>query len=271
MPYLLIFWLWLSVLPASAAENPLPLKAEETTSVSESQDAVANEELTNKQTAPATPAEEVYNVFTPQFMSALRQCKPAIETNQFAEDVKKTAQIIGLEDEKCHLQYADFDLYIPFNVLENIHSFDDLQVLLHNSEVARYNFQPQYVYNGLLHALNSCARGMDYLGVEHKEAQGNKLVKQGLEAEVSNDVCTIYLISELEIDGLRQDYTVSCRIDMATIFGLLNYYRELLAKFGERRFVAQGKMRVRSEVENEQTRRADAELMYFMQQKGLCE
>lgn len=269
MPYLFMLLFLFGALPVQANENSPQATNQEEVRLAEKQTNANAEQSSINQSEPSISATETSNVFTPQFMNALSQCKPAQEKNQF--DASATVQIIGQENEKCHLQYADFDLYVPFDILPNIHGFDDLQILLHNPEMAHYNFQPKYVYNGLLHALNSCARGMDYLGIENKETQGNKKIKQGLEAEFSHDICTVYLISELEVENVRQDYTVTCRIDSTTIAGLLNYYRELLDKFGERRFVAQGKMRVRSEIENEQTRRADAELLFFMQQKGLCE
>lgn len=264
MPYLLALLLFFNIFAVQAAET-LSMPSEQKAATS----AISDESATMP-AEPATETPEVYNVFTPQFMNALRQCKPAQDTNQFNTD-DSDVQIIAFEDEKCHLRYADFDLYVPLALLSNIHGFDDLQILLHNPEIAHYNFQPQYIYNGLLHALNSCARGMDYLGVEKKEIRNNKQIKQGLEAEFADNICTIYLVSELEVESVHQDYTVICRIDTTTIANLLNYYRELLDKYGEKRFMAQGKMRVRSEVENEQTRQADAELMFFMQQKGLCE
>ncbi len=263
MPYLLALLLIFSSFPIQAAENPQ-------LTTMESEENATTDEATTQQTEQLPQTPEVFNVFTPQFMNALRKCKSAQESNQF-DNAASTIQIIERKDEKCHLRYAEFDLYVPFDVLPNIHGFDDLQTLLRNPEIAHYNFQPQYIYNGLLYALNSCAQKRDYLGIEKKEKRDNKQIKQGLEAEFANDVCTVYLISELEVENVRQDYTVTCRIDTATIANLLNYYRELLDKYGEKRFMAQGKMRVRSEVENEQTRQADDELMFFMQQKGLCE
>lgn len=264
MPYLVALLLFFNVLSVQAAEtSPMPIEQEKTSN------SITAESVT-EQTEPTAEIPEVYHVFTPQFMNALSQCKPAQETNRFNAD-NSEVQIIAFEGEKCHLRYADFDLYVPLSVLANIHGFDDLQILLHNPEIAHYNFQPQYTYNGLLHALNSCFQETDYFGFEKKEIQNDKQIKQGIEAEFVNDVCTVYLVSEMEVKGVRQDYTVTCRIDKNTVTNLMNFYREILEKYGEKRFVAQGKVRVRSAIENKQTRQADDELMYFLQQKGYCQ
>lgn len=272
MPYLLILLAMFNISLAQAEEAQISesVSANNAIAAATVETAAATDDLATEENVLPEKEAEVFNVFTPEFMNALHQCKPASDNNRL-NGADSAAEIVGQEAGKCHLRYADFDLFIPLEVLPNIHGFDDLQILLRNPEMAKYNFKPQYIYNGILHALNSCAKGVDYLGTENKKISGDKQIRQALEAEFANDVCTIYLVSELEVEGVLQDYTVTCRIDSKTIAGLLNYYRELLDKYGEKRFLAQGKVRVRSEIENEQTRQADDELMFFLQQKGYCE
>lgn len=228
-------------------------------------------EDTSKQEDKTIPEQEQekYNVFTPEFMNNLLICKPDVAEN--TQDASaSSARIVGKEKDECHLQYADFDLYVPFDILPNIHGFDDLNILLRNQEISRYNYQPQYLYTGLLHALNACNRGTSYLGAQKTIEIGNKRITKALEAEVSDDVCTVYLVSEFEVEDSLRDYTVTCRIGTAAIGGLLNYYRELLNKYGEKKVMKNGRAQVVSEQENDETRKADAELMFFLQQKGYC-
>ena len=277
MKYLLPFVMFFCFSIAHAEENLAVAPDDQSDKATEDvltqeQNNSENNEPQNSESEKASAEESVIrdDVFTQQFIKALHKCQPAVAQNE--KDASDAPLIIiGIEENSCHLKYGDFDLYLPLDVLPNLHGFDDLQILLRNREIAHFNYQPQYVYTGLLHALNSCGRGTDYLGIEQNTEHGNIRTTSSLEAEFFQDVCTIYLVSTLEIEGAVTDYTVTCKIGTNAVAGLLNYYHDLLEKYGEKRIVVNGKPKIVSEKENEETKQADAELMFFLQQKGYCQ
>lgn len=279
MKYLLPFIVLFCFSLAHAEENTSP--ALENTSEQVAENVVAEENIStdeSKETAQTDESVNIVNeepvlrddVFSKQFINALYKCQPAVAQNE--KDASDAPLIIiGIEENSCHLKYGDFNLFLPLDILPNLHGFDDLQILLRNREIARFDYQPQYIYTGLLHALNSCGHGTDYLGIEKSETHGNIRTTNSLETEFFQDICTIYLVSKLEVEGAISDYTVTCKIGADAVAGLLNYYHDLLEKYGEKRIIVNGKPKIISEQENEETRRADAELMFFLQQKGYCQ
>ncbi|MBO6289337.1 MAG: hypothetical protein J6N45_03320 [Alphaproteobacteria bacterium] len=284
MKYLLPLVLLLIFSAAHAEDTVIPQTVEETEVVPENAVSANLEQQTQKQSDSQTDdadkkvdeqpilQESVVrdDVFLPQFVNALHSCMPAMAQNpQDASDAPLI--IVGPEENACHLKYGDFNLFLPTDILPNLHGFNDVQILLRNRELAHFDYQPQYVYSGLLHALNSCKQGTNYLGVEKVEEKGNIRTTNSLEAEYFQDICTIYLVSKLEVEGAETDYTVTCKIGANAVIGLLDYYRELLDKYGEKRTTVNGKPKIISEQENDETQQADAELMYFLQQKGYCQ
>lgn len=212
-----------------------------------------------------------YNVFSPQFMAALRQCRSASESGhtQYGEPAEIT--IVGFENDRCHLQYADFDLLVPDDLLGSIHGFDDLPPLLRNNDIAHYNFQPEYTYDGLLYALQSCAQKNDYFGTQDTQEKDYVIITKGLNAEYFNHLCHVYLTSELDIDGIVSDYTVVCQVPDSALESIVENYADVLEKYGEKRQgITKGHTTGRAAVQNAETRKADTELMFYLQQSGYC-
>ncbi|MBP5215994.1 MAG: hypothetical protein J6039_05535 [Alphaproteobacteria bacterium] len=210
------------------------------------------------------PEPEI-EVFSPKFMDALRRCEAVKEV-----EAENEVEIIGFQEGNCQLKYMDFDLSVPANILDNIHSFDDLKVLLKNQDIAHYNYQPVYTYDGLMYAVTACADKTNYFGVEEKSLRHGTEVNRGLTAEYADGVCTIKLRNEVTKDGKNEDYGVVCSLSDEVLDSLEPYFKELAEKYGEKREYAYGKARVLPATHNQETHEADITLMYFMQQNGYC-
>lgn len=211
--------------------------------------------------------EEVVEVkvFSPKFMEKLRACEAVKET-----EAENEVEIVGIADGKCQLKYMDFDLNVPMNILENIHGFDDLTTLLKNQDIAHYNYQPTYTYDGLMYAVTACAKQTNYFGVQEKSLRHGTEINRGLTAEYADKVCTIKLQNDVTKDGKTEDYGVVCRLSDEVLDSLEPYFKELAEKYGERHEFAYGRARVLPPSHNQETHEADITLMYFMQQNGYC-
>ena len=180
-------------------------------------------------------------------------------------------KIIGIQQQKCHLQYNSFDLYIPQDILPNIHGFDDMKTLLKNKDITQYNYQPKYLYKGLLFALNACRKGKSYSMPMEIYDHGEISETSGLFAEKNQKVCVITLYNAMTIDADATDYSVICRISEDVLNNILTHYTDMIAQYGEKRyFSAQGKVQVKREEHNSQTALVDKEILFYLQQKNHC-
>ena len=223
----------------------------------------------NEQLSESNAEEKNVLVFSIEFMNALRDCKPAV--SEETEEGIAQLKIIGLKKGKCQMQYDAYDLSVPLSILPNIHNTKDVQVLLRNREIAHYTFKPDYVYDGLLYALDACRRKRDYTGSEVSGQQGDAVWKSGLTAEYFEQACTVYLNNRVELEDDVIDQTVQCHISEAELETILSYYQEILDLYGaKKRQVIGGKIQTTSAQENEKTHQSDTELMYYLQQNGYC-
>ncbi len=209
----------------------------------------------------AVPEVEIQlDVFAPEFMASLLECR---KNKLQREDI--TLEIVGLRKDKCRLKYGHYELNVPTTLLNSIHSFDDLEVLLKNKDITRYKYLPQYVYNGLIYALNSCAQQEKYWdGAEEEETLPDAIVTRGLSAEYKNNTCFIYLQNELNLDleNAVEDYGYTCRLPQETIDELMPYFEDIIAANKE---PEDAKAERPKEV-----RDADIALMYYLQQNNYC-
>ena len=199
----------------------------------------------------------VLDVFPPEFMASLRICRKDSEANG-----QRVFEIKGMRGDKCHLTYGNYILNVPTNVLNNIHSFDDLQLLLRNKDMARYRYLPEYTYEGLIYALNACAHKEKYYCVEIEEERVDAVVTRGLSAEYTDETCEIYLQNELELDENLLDYGVTCRLNQEAIDELEPYFTDIIAKYNN---VETTELHKHKEI-----RDADIALMYYLQQNNYC-
>jgi hypothetical protein len=222
---------------------------------------------------PEEPAQAaVVDYFTPEFMGKLRQCQPAVIAPIGNEDDEaESLEIIGKQGNVCRLRYDLYQISAPLEVLPNIHSFEDLQVILRNPEMAHYDYTPQYIYDGLLYALDACRNKRDYMGRQTSGQVGKATYNAGLTAEYFNQICTIYLSNQLDVMGNQSDWTVTCRLKDAEVAEILSYYQQILDEYGKKqRQVVDGRLQTVPAKENEVTQQADKELMYYLQQNDFC-
>ncbi len=198
-------------------------------------------------------------VFEPEFMDSLLVCR---QDNQTKDGI--TLEIIGMQNEKCLIKYGNYYLNVPTSLLANIHSFDDLEILLRNKDIADYKYFPKYVYNGLIYALNACANQQEYLGLKEHENLADAVATRGLSAEYKNNLCMIYLENELdmELEGSTADYGYTCILSPEVVAELLPYFADIIAANKEPEDI--------DAEPSKEVRDADIALMYYMQQNGYC-
>lgn len=211
-----------------------------------------------QETIDETLPEVQLDVFDPDFMNSLMKCQPNQETRN-----GRTLKIVGLNEEKCRLTYGNYELNLPKTILNNVHSFDDLHTLLKNTDFASYKYLPKYVYDGLVYALDACLNHEEYMGVEEEETLVDAIVTRGLNSEYIDDVCTIYLQNELDLDGTYFDYGVVCRLPQDVVDELEPYFKDVVAKYPQ--------TDVMSEEQPKEVRDADIALMYYLQQNDYCQ
>jgi hypothetical protein len=212
--------------------------------------------------------EVVFEVFPADFMRSLLKCRQ----DKAVRDNGDTAEIFGLKDGYCEVSFLNFNMKIPQNILPNIHGFDDLTALLKNPDISTYNYKPEYVYDGLLFELDNCYRNKNaHIATQLENDNGVVIIRRGVSSEYISEHCFVKLQNELEINGSIRDYTVVCRMGLPELAELLSPYREIIAQYGAKRKIApNGQVYFRGEQANEETQRADAELLYVLQRGGFC-
>lgn len=207
------------------------------------------------------------SVFTPRFMKSLLACRADTES-----DGERQIEILGAEKEICHLKYANFDINVPMDILANIHSFDDVETLLKNKDFATYNYRADYIYDGLMYALNACSEKKDYDGETEELVDSYVTVNRGLSAEFINGNCKIYIYNQQNIEGVITDYGVTCTLPYKAVDSLKGYFKDTIEKYGEKRsFGRHGRIMVKREQQNNETHDVDIALMYYLQQNGYCQ
>lgn len=200
------------------------------------------------------------NVFDPDFMSSMNACEKSEAING-----SQILKVIGKKGDNCRLQYGNYVLNIPMTLLSNIHSFDDVEVVLKNPDLAHYKYLPKYVYDGLMYALDSCSRQVDYYGKEEREISAEAFIVRGINAKYMNDTCFIYLDNTLKLkfeNDRTIDYGFTCSIPQDKLEELVPYFADIAA-------ANPAPEDVRAEFPKE-VRDADIALMYYLQQNDYC-
>lgn len=238
--------------------------------ISEPQDVNSLEENVSESPMDAEPEEEIVyvdaTVFSPSFMKSLIGCKPDTESNQ-----GNTVEIIGIKDQYCQIKYANFDLSVPPTLLGNIHSFDDVETLLKNKDIAHYSYRADYIYDGLVYALAACSDKRDYYGKQDEISDEYVTIVRGLSSEFVNGICTINLQNTQSIEGVDTDLGVVCTLPYKEVQKLEAYFKDIVEKYGEKRgFGADGHIMVKPAEQNNTTHEGDIALMYYLQKNGFC-
>ena len=98
-------------LPTTAADGELQ----------EQQEQEAATESEPEETIDDADIEIQLDVFEPDFMNSLMNCQPNTETKDGIALI-----IVGNYEGKCRLTYGNYELNLPLSILNNIHSFDEL-------------------------------------------------------------------------------------------------------------------------------------------------
>lgn len=248
---------------AQAAENqpevlsPQGLQSENPVAEQSAEDILGARDESGEESVDETIEEVQLEVFEPEFMNSLMKCQPDTADNE-----GRILKIVGIIEDKCHLEYGNYVLDLPPTILNNIHSFDDLQTVIKNSDFTKYNYTPNYTYEGVIYALDACAKQEEYMGIEEDEKLVDAVVTRGLNAEYKDGICTIYLQNELDLDGKYFDYGVVCRLPQSEIDELEPYFKDIVAKYAAPDA---------SDAEQpKEAQDADIALMYYLQKNGFC-
>lgn len=227
-----------------------------------------DESISAQTPAPEQEPEVATEVmFSPNFMKNLLYCKP-----DFEEDDKREVEILGVENNRCHLTYANFDLKIPLTLLSNVRSFENVETLLKNKDIANYNYRADYIYDGLMYAVDACHKKKNYEGRDEELADDYVSINRGLNSEFINGMCSIYLRNLQNIDGVTTDYGVTCRLPYKVVEALEPYFKDLAQKYGEKQQIdAGGQLKIIRAQTNKKTKEADIALMYYLQKNGYCQ
>ena len=243
---------------------------EPSSEISDTQDANSLEATVSEQPVEEEPEEEVVyvdaEVFSPSFMKNLIGCKPDTESNS-----ENQIEIEGMKDGRCLIKYSNFDLRVPSTLLGNIHSFDDVETLLKNKDIAHYNYRADYIYDGLVYALAACYDKKDYYGKQDELSDEYVTIIRGLSSEFVNGICTVNLQNTQSIEGVDTDFGVVCTLPYKEVQNLESYFKDIVEKYGEKRgFGADGRIMVKPAEQNKETHEGDIALMYYLQKNGFC-
>ena len=242
----------------SSVDEQLAQKPEVPSDVEQSADVPQDIPVPPK-TLDEPEAEIVIEVFNHDFMEALSACQPAKTKKR-----NMVLEIVGERGDDCLLKYGHYELKIQKTLLSNIHSFDDLEVLVKNKDIAQYKYLPKYVYDGLIYALSACSQQKEYWGLEENERLSDATSIRGLNAKYQDNTCIIDLRNTLELDleDRVEDYGYTCRLPQEAIEELMPYFQDIVAKHKE--------PDVPLDERPKEVRDADIALMYYLQQNNYC-
>ena len=207
------------------------------------------------------------------FAENLKKCESA-HTKYKLFVTEENVDVIGWEGDKCHLEYRDFDLYVPKYQLKEIQTFDDIANLLAEPNIAKYNYMATYNYEGMLFELAACYQKQKTES-NHKTyvtySEGVDVISGVASVELTDDYCLLELVNVLRVRDKVTDYGVLCEVPTDDLERLVAPHLRLVEIFGEKSVEnADGKIEWQSSVSNEQTKYADGLLMYDIQQHGYC-
>lgn len=192
--------------------------------------------------------------FSPDFMNALYKCMPYTEEKEIFGNNERI-EIKGAKDDKCQLKYDDFNLFLPKELLSNVQSFSDVQMLLRNKNMASYI--PSYDYKGILVGISRCTKDNPASTISLQNNTKNDVnIHKGMIFNYEDDGCRIKLLNQVYVAGIMDDYSINCFVEQKDLRLILEVYGELLLKNHEDYI---------TEMKN-----ADDELMYRLQQADLC-
>lgn len=207
-----------------------------------------------------------------EFIEALADCEPSVADFRMLS-AEEHVEMLGFVDGKCHLNYRNFDLYVPKEKLKEIQTFDDVENLIYSLDDPVYNYQSAYSYDGLLFELAACYRQTKVIEPNREKINYDDKMEistgvQGLENEKS---CDIELINTLKLHDKLSDYGVICSVPSADLEQIVLPYLSVADQYGEKSFEnVDGNIEWHSSTTNLVTQHADGKLMYLLQKNNYC-
>ena len=205
-----------------------------------------------------------------EFISSLANCESA-EINRETVFFTQKTSIVGWNEDKCHVVYKDFDLSIPRTELGKILTYNDLDILCENPEIAVYDYTKNYNYENLLFTLKNCKNNRVANQLLSNRATDILETQNGIEALYKDGTCNLTFINEISVKGSKEDYSVICMADDLTISEILASYKPLIEAY--EKFSA-NKENFDASAERELTdmlKVADGKVMYELQIRNLCQ
>ncbi len=207
------------------------------------------------------------------FEEKMLSCTPD-KTMRKVSGVTENIEVLGEENGKCHIKMMIFSLNVPFERLAEVKSFEDLENLCKEPEIATLEYKENYHYINLMSELNMCA---DFQALHHNGRTSNEYpflnvtVMTDMTAQHKDDSCELTLVNEVTMDNKFMNYNVVCVIPDGKISQLLEPYGDLLDLYGAKEIEHEdGTISSRPAAVNDYTRRVDAKLMYQLQIDGYC-
>ena len=226
-------------------------------------------------TDPAKKSEEIIKIedLPEDFANNLLTCTPS-ETSRVYEGTTEKIVIVGMDDDKCRISLVTFTLNVPFEKLPEIATYEDIENLRNDENIATFEYAKNYRYANLMSELNQCG---EYEVIHHngRSSVEYPFVKMTVVTDMASQHkdgnCKITFVNEVVRDGDFTDYSVVCEVPDEKITEMLQQYRELIDLYGAKKIVNEdGSVSSRNSVSNKDTSKADSKLMYTLQMNGYC-
>ena len=219
--------------------------------------------------AETEEAQKRFQQLPNEFISALANCESAEISREVVFFTQKTT-IIGWNEDKCHVTYDDFDLNIPRAELGNILTYNDLDRLCENPEIAVYDYTKNYDYENLMFTLKNCRNNRSASQRLSNRTTGILETRNGLEAQYRDGACHLTFVNEVAVKDNKKDYSVVCMAEESIISEILEPYKPLIEAYekvsaGEKNITAADGREL-----SDMIKVADGKVMYELQIRNLC-
>ncbi len=209
------------------------------------------------------------NVFPEQFKSSWQNCNSDVAQFQNGWQTV-TATIVGKENDRCHIKFYGFDLYIPLEVLPKANNIDDLAEALKYPEVAVYDHKAAYKPDGILFGLANCAKGQSDKSAYIIKNIGEISIKNENIFNFSGNMCYVHLGNELTVAGKLRDYSIDCNLNSNDVQSLIAPEKTVIDLYAPQDIQGEDMMLYQSGVINEQTVAADEALLNKLLNQDYC-
>lgn len=194
------------------------------------------------------------------FRKALLTCSPVKDSKNIMM-MNMSAEIIGMENDKCHVKYEAFDLYIPMLKMADITSWLDIMKLSEDTAISKYT--PTYRTKGTMFALYDCMQGKSVSG---GSTQTMNNTERGFRVKHEENKCILTFVNKVKAVDVVQDYSKICEVNDADIGAILQPYEALIQ--ANRGVNEAG--HYSSHKSNAQTQKADGEIFKLLEKSGVC-